>query len=95
MKSFIFFVLIMIAVVGGAVEAVAENIEGEWRVISTNCPDVLAEKSGEKKTFKFKANRSMNYSHLLKECREMNGGTIIVEESGKYHFFSPSSNQGR
>lgn len=87
MKNLMVVVLavVMLIVVAGFATAKSE----EWKVVKINCPNLLAEKVGEKKVFRFQPARSMNISMALNECRKMGGGTIIVEENGKYYFFPP------
>lgn len=96
MKNIIIAILSVVVIGIGTVQASEKSEKGEWRVINSNCPKVLAEKDGQKKVFRFKASREMLYPRVLKECLKVKTGwTITVEENGKYYFFPPTSNQRR
>lgn len=73
------------------------TIRGEWRVISTNCLDVIAEKGGLTRVFIFKPPTGYNPGPagdlgVLAKCQKVQAGWIIVVESeAEYSFFPPVS----
>ncbi|TAN58272.1 hypothetical protein EPN15_01520 [Patescibacteria group bacterium] len=78
-----------------AVEKVEkEELKGQWRVITVNCPEVLAEKDGKKKVFQYESpyNRyNMSLLTKIRICqRTVSPGWVIYATSNRdYSFFPP------
>jgi hypothetical protein len=76
-------------------QSVPSGLKGEWRVVSTNCLDVIAEKGGLRHVFVFKPPTGYDPGMagdmgIMAKCKEVKPGWIIIAESEeKYSFFPP------
>ena len=78
-----------------ATQSVPPGLKGEWRVVTVNCLDILAEKDGVKQVFVYKPPEGFNPGFggelsILAKCQKVQlGWTIFVESESKYSFFPP------
>ena len=102
MKKIVIVLVAIVVLVGcerynAAVEKVEkEEIKGQWKVVAVNCPEVLAEKDGEKKVFQFETPYSRYNMSLLTKTRicqrTVRPGWVIYATSYRnYSFFPPPS----
>lgn len=104
MKSRILTVIIVGSLLAGcdsynAAKAKIVPLRGEWKVVNVNCLSVLAEKDGERMTFRYRlpaGNRITTEPEFTKEmmrvCQETvkPGWIIHVESKHRYAFFPPA-----
>lgn len=64
------------------------KIKGEWKVINKNCPEILAEKNGERKIFRFRTPYPYTGIERARLCKQVQPGwTIEVISENEYSFF--------
>lgn len=99
-KAILVMVLVVIVLSGcerykAAVEKVEkEDLKGQWKVVNINCPEVLAEKDGEKRIFQYESPYGRYNASLLtkiKLCQKTvkPGWIIFVNSTRNYSFFPP------
>lgn len=100
MKKIILLIIAVAVLVGcGKYQAAVEKVEkeelkGQWRVITVNCPEILAEKGGEKKVFQYEPPYSRYNMPLITKTRICQrtvspGWVIYVTSDRNYSFFPP------
>lgn len=98
MKNVVLMLLVCVGILvvgcGRKPEVADPGLRGEWAVVSTNCPEVLAEKSGVRRVFWFSLPGNPSLSHTAMrtqaECSKVGPGwTIHVESRRDYSFFPP------
>jgi len=70
-----------------------KELQGEWKVVSVNCPEVLAEKEGKRKVFQYHHSSGKNHlvSFRVAECKKnVKSGWIIQVGEVFYSFFPPA-----
>ncbi|MEW5817811.1 MAG: hypothetical protein AB1798_20760 [Spirochaetota bacterium] len=104
MKYFGMIVMIVLVAVlcGCGTKAKVEDprIKGEWKVLSANCPEILAEKDGARKVFIFRRPKgriqivessAQTEKERMSMCRQVQTGWIIWAESEREYSFFPAS----
>lgn len=77
-------------------KTVHDELQGEWKVVSVNCPEILGERNGERKKFPFRvpAGKYANIKRTdwLAECNKVTPGwEIHVVSQSRYSFFPPTT----
>ncbi len=73
-------------------KAEAKKMVGTWKVVSVNCPEVLAEKDGQYRTFNYKTDdMEASYPVIIQECRQQvrPGWMVQVKTPNNYWLFPP------
>ena len=102
MKKIVLVLVAIVVLVGcerynAAVEKVEkEELKGQWKIITVNCPEVLAEKYGQKKVFQYETPYSRYNMSLFTKTRLCQrtvrpGWVIYVTADRDYSFFPPPS----
>ena len=70
-----------------------ERVRGEWVVVNVNCPQVLAERLGERRRFMFHpaefATWAVRPDIAASECHKVTPGWIVWVEADRVSFFPP------
>jgi len=89
-KIFLFIAVALFFCVGCAIKE-EPGLKGEWIVVSTNGPDILAEKNKMRRVFRFRPSADhYSTSDFDKLSQEVKPGWVIeVENNHRYCFFPP------